>query len=40
MHEQPPKPFDLDAELRKLQEIKNMREQLIVDKRNEALKKK
>lgn len=34
------KPFDLDEELRKLQEIKMMREQQIVDRRNQALKKK
>ena len=30
----------MDAELRKLQEIKQMREQQIIDKRNQALKKK
>ena len=40
MHQQPERPFDLDAELRKLQEIKQMREQQIIDKRNQALKKK
>lgn len=34
------KPFDLDEELRKLQEIKLMRERQVEDRRNQALKKK
>ena len=40
MREAPPKPFDLDEELRKLAEIKAMRERELRNKRDENLKRK
>jgi hypothetical protein len=40
MREAPPKPFDLDEELRKLGEIKAMRERQLKNKRDETLKRK
>jgi hypothetical protein len=40
MRETPAKPFDLDEELRKLAEIKAMRERELKNKRDENLKRK
>ena len=40
MRETPVKPFDLDEELRKLAEIKAMREREMKNKRDENLKRK
>jgi hypothetical protein len=40
MRETPAKPFDLDEELRKLAEIKSMRERELKNKRDQNLKRK
>ena len=40
MREPPVKPFDLDEELKKLAEIKAMRDRELKNKRDENLKKK